>query len=173
MWLAIKPQFFFFYCFNMKPSIPTSCLIGTIGCRLSADAPRRLRRPLPPLPAALTFGGGYSFVLTVCSLFPYTTPTSTLKHITVKKRKHSEMQQLAVHTDPLSVFCPGVLMLSPDPTSDKTGIRCSASGVPRHTTASLNHYQPLTVKRRSLMRERKKKIAPYRRHRSVLVDASS
>lgn len=66
-----------------------------------------------------------------------------------------------------------LLMLSPDPTSDKTGIRCSASGVPRHTTASLKHYQPLTVKRRSLMRERKKKIAPYRRHRSVLVDASS
>lgn len=64
-------------------------------------------------------------------------------------------------------------MLSPDPTSDKTGIRCSASGVPRHTNASLNHYQPLTVNRRSLMSERKKKIAPYRRHRSVLVDASS
>lgn len=64
-------------------------------------------------------------------------------------------------------------MLSPDPTSDKTGIRCSASGVPRHTTASLNHYQPLTANRRSLMSERKKKIAPYRRHRSVLVDASS
>lgn len=171
MWLAIKPQFFLLFYYETQHSHFLS------NWRYRLPAFRRCSTPTAapsaPLPAALTFGGGYSFVLTVCSLFSYTTPTSTLKHITVKKRKHREMQQLAVHTDPLSVFCPGVLMLSPDPTSDKTGIRCSASGVPRHTNASLNHYQPLTVNRRSLMSERKKKIAPYRRHRSVLVDASS
>lgn len=48
--VSYKAIVFFLNCFNMKPSIPTSCLIGTIGCRLSADAPRRLRLPLPRYP---------------------------------------------------------------------------------------------------------------------------